>query len=60
MMMGPYWNQMGGQGSYSSGMGNILPEQNFSIYGAGFTSLPTELGGQIAGRQSRMSGTPVD
>ena len=60
MMMGPYWNQLGGLGSYSSGMGTILPEQNFSIYGSGFTSLPTELGGQIAGRQSRMSGTPVD
>jgi hypothetical protein len=60
MMMSPYWNQAGGFGSYSVGMGTILPEQNFSIYGSGFTSLPTELGGQIAGKQSRMSGTPMD
>jgi hypothetical protein len=48
------------QGSYFSGYGVFLPEQNFSMYGGGFSSLPTELGGQIPGRQSRLSGTPVD
>jgi hypothetical protein len=60
MMMSPYWDQTGGFASYSAGMGTILPEQNFSIYGSGFTSLPTELGGQMSGRQSRVSGTPMD
>ncbi|MEM3405966.1 MAG: hypothetical protein QW117_03290 [Candidatus Pacearchaeota archaeon] len=60
MMMAPYWNQAGGFYSYYAGMGTILPEQHFSIYGSGFTSLPMELGGQVSGKQSRVSGTPVD
>ena len=60
MMMGPYWNQLGGYGAYSAGFGTILPEQHFSIYGSGFTSLPAELGGQVSGKQSRMSGTPIE
>ncbi len=46
-------------GVYSSGYGPFLPDQHFSIYGGGFSSLPTELGGQIPGRQSRFSGTPM-
>jgi len=56
---GPYWNQARGfiQG-YSTGYGRFLPEQNFSIYGAGWSTLPTELGGQMPGGQSRLSGTP--
>lgn len=60
-MMAPYWNQMSGTyGTYFSGYGKVLPEQHFSIYGTGISNLPTELGGQIPGRQSRMSGTPMD
>jgi sugar phosphate isomerase/epimerase len=56
----PGWNQMYGvPGAYFSGYGTMLPEQNFQMYGAGFSSLPTELGGQIASRDSRMSGTPM-
>ena len=56
----PTWKTAYGQmGTYSSGYGPFLPEQHFSIYGAGFASLPTELGGQIPGKQSRFSGTPM-
>ena len=61
MMNAPYWNQASGfQQGYFSGFGTYLPEQHFSIYGSGFSGLPAELGGQIAGKQSRMSGTPMD
>lgn len=61
MMMAPYWNQFAfTYGDYFSGYGKILPEQHFSIYGSGFSSLPTELGGQIPGTHSRVSGTPMD
>ncbi len=60
-MKSPYWNQARATyGSYSSGYGTMLPEQHFSIYGAGFSSLPTELGGQIPGKQSRLAGTPME
>lgn len=59
MQMAPYWNQiMNTYGSYFSGYGPFLPEQSFSMYGAGFSTLPVELGGQIPGKQSRVSGTP--
>ena len=59
MLAQPSWRQIyNTQGIYSSGYGLMLPDQHFSIYGAGFTSLPTELGGQIPGKQSRLSGTP--
>jgi len=44
---------------YFAGYGTMLPEQNFSMYGAGFSSLPMELGGQIASKDSRLSGTPM-
>jgi len=54
------WNQLyGTPGGYFGGYGTMLPENNFNIYGAGFSSLPTELGGQIASKDSRMSGTPM-
>jgi hypothetical protein len=57
----PYWNQLRDRyGSYFSGQGKTLPEQHFSLYGSGFTSLPTELGGQIPGKNSRVTGTPID
>lgn len=55
----PYWNQgLWEQGNYFMGYGNMLPEKHFSMYGAGFSGLPTELGGQIGNTNSRFSGTP--
>ena len=37
-------------GQYMLGYGDILPEQHFqSLYGSGFSGLPRELGGQMAG-----------
>ena len=61
MAMAPYWNQMVGTfGGYSAGFGQTLPDQHFSMYGAGFESLPLELGGQVPGKQSRFSGAPMD
>ena len=46
-------------GGYFAGYGTMLPDSHFQSYGAGFTSLPTELGGQMAGKDSRFSGTPM-
>ncbi len=50
--MAPFWNQAlaGGVPAYFTGYGPILPEQHFTIYGSGFSGLPSELGGQ-AGRK---------
>lgn len=60
----PFWNQVkGGYGipaPYSGGYGMMLPEQNFSIYGAGFSTLPSELGGQMPGKGQRFSGAPME
>ncbi len=57
----PYWNQVRGlQAGYSQGPYAFMPEQHFSIYGTGFSSLPQELGGQVPGKQSRLSGAPTD
>ena len=57
--MAPYWNQAASTyGSYFSGYGPFLPEQHFSMYGAGFSGMPVELGGQMPGKASRLSGTP--
>jgi hypothetical protein len=54
------WNQIYGiPAGYFSGYGTMLPDQNFQMYGAGFSSLPTELGGQVSNRDSRMTGTPM-
>jgi sugar phosphate isomerase/epimerase len=60
-MAGTYWNSAPspGSGGYFSGYGTMLPEQHFDTYGAGFSNLPTELGGQIAGK-SRFSGAPIE
>ncbi|MEA3329177.1 MAG: hypothetical protein U9Q06_00345 [Nanoarchaeota archaeon] len=57
---GVYWNQaVGGQGNYFATPLAYLPDQHFtSIYGGGFSNLPTELGGMAQGNQSRFSGTP--
>lgn len=60
MKMSPNWSQgRGMMGGYFSGYGAALPEVHFSTYGAGFSGLPQELGGQIGGR-SRISGAPMD
>ena len=64
MKAGPSWNnvsQSGNESAYYSGMGAILPDTNFQMYGTGFTNLTPELGGQAAGRggASRFSGTPM-
>ncbi len=57
---GANWNQMYSvPGGYFGGFGTMLPEQNFQMYGAGFSSLPQELGGQMANKDSRFSGTPM-
>ena len=60
MKMSPYWNQAyGSTGGYFSGYGQTLPEQHFSMYGAGFSNMPKELGGQMSGH-SRVGGTPME
>ncbi len=59
MNMTPYWNQGHQQaGGYFAGYG-MNPETHHSIYGAGFSSLPVELGGNIQGK-SRLSGAPIE
>ncbi len=56
-----YWNtNFNRYGNYFGGYGTTLPEQHFSLYGGGFSGLPTELGGQIPGKNSRATGgTPL-
>src|SRR3989344_4279227 len=57
MKMGSYWNSSRTTGGgYGSGYGTMLPSVNFSTYGAGFSQLPSELGGQAGGGRSRMAG----
>lgn len=60
--VGPYWNQaVGLQQGYYSGYGMMLPQSNYQMFGAGFSQLPTELGGQMQGAQgSRMSGRGME
>jgi sugar phosphate isomerase/epimerase len=59
MMQAPYWNQARGvYGQYISGPLAYMPEQHHAMYGSGLMSLPTELGGQIPGKQSRLAGAP--
>lgn len=62
MQMTPYWNQaIGLQQGYFSGYGQIIPQGNYETFGGGFSSLPTELGGQRGGAGgSRMSGRPME
>jgi len=56
---GPYWNQVVGlQQSYFGGFGEMLPQVNYQVMGAGFSQLPAELGGQAAG--GRVSGRPME
>jgi len=64
MQMQPYWNQAaaiyGMPGPYSGGYGMMLPEQHFSTYGSGFSTLPSELGGTMPGKGQKFSGTPME
>jgi len=62
MGMAPYWNQtLGLQQGYYSGYGMMLPQINYETFGAGFSQLPAELGGQKPGAEgSRMSGKPME
>lgn len=64
MEMQPFWNQVRGSyglpGIYYGGYGMMLPEQHFSTYGAGFATLPMELGGSMPGKGQRFAGTPME
>jgi sugar phosphate isomerase/epimerase len=57
-----YWNQVAGlQQGYFSGYGQMLPQVNYETFGAGFSQLPMELGGQRQGAAgTRMSGKPME
>ena len=57
-----YWNQsFAMQQGYFGGYGQVLPQINYESFGAGFSQLPTELGGQRQGAQgSRMSGKGLE
>ena len=58
---GPTWNQsIGLQQGYFSGYGEMLPSINYNTFGAGFSRLPSELGGQQQGGGNRMSGAPME
>jgi sugar phosphate isomerase/epimerase len=60
MKMGAGWNQaMDVSGSYFGGYGTLNPQTHHQYFGAGFTTMPVELGGQQAGGQSRFGGTPM-
>lgn len=60
----PYWNQaVGFQQGYMSGYGEMLPQGHYQQFGAGFSQLPTELGGSAGGGGgggNRMSGRPME
>ncbi len=61
MLAQPTWTQASAAyGHYFAFPSAYLPEQHFAMYGGGFSALPQELGGQIPGKQSRMTGTPMD
>ena len=54
---GPYWSGAGGfQQSYLEGYGQMLPQINYETFGAGFSTLPKELGGQTGKNGGRMGG----
>jgi hypothetical protein len=61
MQMQEHWDQAQASalgGGYFSGYG-MNPDVHHSIYGAGFSNLPKELGGQIGGG-NRLSGNPLE
>ena len=58
---GPTWSEARtASGGYFSGYGMFLPEQHFSMYGGGFSTLPIELGGKAPGKGSQFSGAPME
>lgn len=60
MKNAPTWNQaVGIQGSYFAGYGTLNPQTHHSYFGAGFTNMPVELGGDMPGGGSRFGGTPM-
>jgi len=60
MKNAPYWNQaMDVRGSYFGGYGTINPQIHHTYFGAGFTTMPVELGGEMPGGQSRFGNTPM-
>jgi sugar phosphate isomerase/epimerase len=60
MKNGPTWNQaIDTQGAYFGGYGTLNPAIHHSYFGAGFTTMPVELGGQMPGGGSRFGGTPM-
>lgn len=59
MKMAPTWNQIAKTtGGYFSGYGKN-PDIHHNLYGAGFSNLPVELGGQMSGT-NRLSGAPLE
>ncbi len=58
----PYWNQaLGFHQSYGEGFGQMLPGINYQTFGAGFSQLPSHLGGDASGGTGgRMSGRPME
>lgn len=62
MQMAPYWNQaVALQQGYYGGYGAMLPQTNYESFGAGFSRLPMELGGQSPGAEgTRMSNKPME
>ena len=61
--MQPFWEQVrsfyGLPAPYFAGYGMMLPEEHFSVYGAGFSALPLELGGSKP-RRGTFAGTPME
>jgi len=47
------------QGNYFGGYGSLNPQTHHSYFGAGFTTMPVELGGAMPGGQSRFGGAPM-
>jgi len=57
----PYWSQaVGLQQEYFGGYGMMLPQINYETWGAGFSQLPSELGGSRQQAGGRMSGKPME
>jgi hypothetical protein len=45
---------------YFGGYGSMLPQSNYNMFGAGFSQLPAELGGNTQAGRSRMGGNPME
>ncbi len=56
---GQGWDSSMIPGNYFGGYGEINPEVHHSLYGSGFSGLPTSFGGQVGGQKSRFGGTPM-